>query len=210
MNSRLDSYIKKLELDFEKISESRKTRLLQLNNYLLHKLKNRQKTNLIFICTHNSRRSHLAQIWAATSINYYKLKNIKTFSGGTSITEFNKRVINILRKIGYKINNPIGNNPHYRVSFSKNISAAECFSKKYDSPFNPSKNFATIMTCSNAEKTCPLIPEAEETIFLPYNDPKLFDGTKEEKKSYEKSCEKIGTEMLFVMKSFQENRDDPF
>lgn len=205
MNSRLDYYIKKIELDFEKISESRKIILIQLTNYLLSKGKNKQNTNLIFICTHNSRRSHLAQIWAATGISYYGLKNIRTFSGGTSITEFNKRAINVLKKVGYNINNPTGNNPHYRVSFSKNIRPLECFSKKYDSLFNPRKKFAIIMTCSNAEKSCPFIPKAEERIFLPYNDPKLFDGTSDEEKYYEKSCEKIAIEMLFVMKSLKEN-----
>jgi len=206
MNTKLDWYIKEIESDFQKISESRKVILLQLNNYLLRKYKKREKINLIFICTHNSSRSHLAQIWASAGINYYGLNSIKTFSGGTSITEFNKRVINILRKVGYKINNLTGNNPHYRVSFSKNIRSLECFSKKYDSLFNPNKNFATIMTCSNANESCPFIPKAEERIFLPYDDPKLFDGTIGEEKYYEKTCKKIATEMLFVMKTFQKNR----
>ena len=186
MNSKLESYIKKIELDFEKICESRKEILIQLKKYLLYKYKKRHKANLIFICTHNSRRSHFAQIWLATSISYYNLKNINTFSGGTSVTEFNKRAIVILKKIGYNINNQNGNNPTYKVSFSKKISPLKCFSKKYDSSFNPNKNFAAIMTCSDAEKTCPFIPRAEERILLPYDDPKIFDGTNYEEEYYKK------------------------
>lgn len=203
MNSKLESYIKKIELDFEKICESRKEILIQLKKYLLYKYKKRHKANLIFICTHNSRRSHFAQIWLATSISYYNLKNINTFSGGTSVTEFNKRAIVILKKIGYNINNQNGNNPAYKVSFSKKISPLKCFSKKYDSSFNPNKNFAAIMTCSDAEKTCPFIPRAEERILLPYDDPKIFDGTNYEEEYYKKSCRKIATEMLFLMSEFQ-------
>ena len=203
MNSKLDFYIKKIETDFEKISETRKEILIELKNYLWYKYKKRQKANLIFICTQNSRRSHFAQIWLATGISYYSLKNINTFSGGTSVTEFNKTAITILKKIGYNINSPTGNNPIYRVSFSKNISSLKCFSKKYNSSFNPNENFVVIMTCSDAEKTCPFIPRAEDRILLPYDDPKIFDGTNYEEEYYEKSCKKIATEMLFSMSEFQ-------
>ena len=92
MYSRLESYIKKIESNFKNISQKRKNILIQLNNYLLHKYTNKQTANLIFICTENSRRSHFAQIWAP--IKYYRLKDINCFSGGTKISELNKRAIN--------------------------------------------------------------------------------------------------------------------
>ena len=206
MYSRLGSYLKKIESNVENISQKRKNILIQLNNYLLHKYKNKQTANLIFICTENSRRSHFAQIWAATIISHYRLKDINSFSGGTKISELNKRAINVLRKVGFKITNPTGDNSVYKISFSKKINPLECFSKKYDSSFNPNENFATIMTCSDAEKTCPYIPKAEARIFLPYKDPKIFDGTNLEEKYYKETCEKIAIEMLFVMKNIKKGQ----
>ena len=206
MYSRLESYIKNIESNFKNISQKRKNILIQLNNYLLHKYKNKQTANLIFICTENSRRSHFAQIWAATSISYYRLNDINSFSGGTKISELNKRAINVLRKAGFKITNPAGDKPVYKISFSKKINPLECFSKKYDSSFNPNEYFAAIMICSDAEKTCPYIPKAEARIFLPYNDPKIFDGTNLEEKYYKETCEKIAIEMLFVMKNIKKGQ----
>ena len=47
MYSRLESYIKKIESNFKNISQKRKNILIQLNNYLLHKYKNKQTANLI-------------------------------------------------------------------------------------------------------------------------------------------------------------------
>tara|TARA_B100000029_G_scaffold514982_1_gene619921 strand:- start:2220 stop:2858 length:639 start_codon:yes stop_codon:yes gene_type:complete len=206
MNSALYQYINYIKSDFKKINKSRKAKLFELSSYLIHKNKTRGQANLTFICTHNSRRSHLAQIWAATSASYYGLNNIFTYSGGTMVTRFNDRVIKTLKKNGFVINNPDGHNPHYLVSFSDRNRPLECFSKKYDSPFNPKKNFAAIMTCSNADSTCPYIPESEERILIPYDDPKVYDGTKSEEEFYQKSCKEIATEMLFCMKIVDEKK----
>ncbi len=67
----LDLTITNVLNEFHLIPASRKKELELLRDFILKK---KGKTNLIFICTHNSRRSHLAQIWAQIASNYYNLK----------------------------------------------------------------------------------------------------------------------------------------
>lgn len=56
---------------FETISTERKTVLQPLVDVIQSKINHNQTLNLNFICTHNSRRSHLAQIWVKTAAAYY-------------------------------------------------------------------------------------------------------------------------------------------
>jgi len=49
--------------NFNSISFNRKTVLQPLIDYIQSKVKNNLSINLNFICTHNSRRSQLAQVW---------------------------------------------------------------------------------------------------------------------------------------------------
>ncbi len=58
--------------DFNKISDDRKAVLQPLIEYIQNKVNNQEQINLHFICTHNSRRSHLSQIWAQAGAAYYK------------------------------------------------------------------------------------------------------------------------------------------
>ena len=44
---------------------------------------------LMFVCTHNSRRSHISQQRAQASAAYLNVDNVQTFSGGTEATAFN-------------------------------------------------------------------------------------------------------------------------
>lgn len=53
-----------LTFDFTKIATERKKNLLPLVDFIQNKVTNKQAVMLNFICTHNSRRSHLAQVWA--------------------------------------------------------------------------------------------------------------------------------------------------
>ena len=70
-------------LDVYKISKERKLVLTPLIEYIQNKVNNSENINLNFICTHNSRRSHLSQIWAQTLAVYFKINNAYCYSGGT-------------------------------------------------------------------------------------------------------------------------------
>jgi len=192
----LSNYILRLEKEPSEITGSRKETLGQIAEYI--KSKN-GSAKLTFICTHNSRRSTMAEIWAAVMAHYYGLKQVETYSGGTEATAFNPRAVAAMQRAGFVIKNSEGENPHYQVYFADDADPLECFSKTYDNPFNPQKEFAAVMTCDHADQNCPFIPGAEKRISIPYVDPKEADGTTEEEKIYDKRCRQIAVEMAYVM-----------
>lgn len=155
--------------------------------------------DLTFICTHNSRRSHLSQLWAATAAWHFALDHVRTFSGGTEATAFNPRAVAAVERVGFHVVKPEGKNPVYEVSFTSDRNAESCWSKKYDDAANPQKDFCAVMTCSEADKNCPIVFGALDRISLPYNDPKEADGTPEEAARYDERCLQIAAELWYVM-----------
>lgn len=195
----LKNYIESLLPEFGQIPEPRKELLEQLATYLRNKKETGQDCALNFICTHNSRRSHLGQIWAAVGAYYYGLDQVSTYSGGTEATAFNPRAVAALERAGFQISNPGGDNPHYQVSFAAEVSALECFSKTFDDPFNPKTDFAAIMTCSDADENCPFIPGVEMRLPLTYKDPKEADDTPQQAERYDERVRQIGREIFYAM-----------
>ncbi|QQS96799.1 arsenate-mycothiol transferase ArsC [Sphingobacterium spiritivorum] len=181
------------------ITDAAKSRLQTLIDYVQQQVNHQQQIDLHFICTHNSRRSQLAQIWAQTAAAYYRIQNVCCYSGGTETTALYAKVIAILRKQGfqvYKITD--GNNPVYAVKYNANALPVIGFSKTYDNPFNPSSAFAAVMTCSQADSGCPFIAGAEKRIPLPYDDPKLADSSDQQDEVYEECSLKIASDILYV------------
>lgn len=184
------------------VSEERKKVLQPLVNYIQEKLKNKEAINLNFICTHNSRRSHLSQVWAQMMAFYYQIPNVNTYSGGTEATAMNSTVVNTLVDNGFQIQQlSDGTNPIYAVKYADNASPIIGFSKKYDNGFNPSSAFCAIMTCSQADEGCPFIAGADKRVPVTYEDPKLYDGTPIEKEKYLERSLQIATEMHYVFSS---------
>ncbi|MCB0766815.1 MAG: protein-tyrosine-phosphatase [Flavobacteriales bacterium] len=155
--------------------------------------------DLTFICTHNSRRSILGQVWAATAACAFGLDHVRTFSGGTEATAFNPRAIEALRRAGFHVAVPKGDNPRCTVAISKERATEPCWSKRYNDPANPQRDFCAVMTCSEADKNCPIVFGALDRISLPYQDPKEADGTPEEAARYDERCLQIAAEMWYVM-----------
>jgi arsenate reductase (thioredoxin) len=198
---KIGNVIDELKKSFIEISEERKNLLINFAEYISQKLKDKKKVNLIFICTHNSRRSHMSQIWAQTAAHYFNIPNIKCFSGGTEATAFNPRAVKAIKESGFVIKkNDESENPIYLVSYSENAEPIKCFSKVYSDEFNPQKNFAAIMTCSDADENCPVVFGAEKRFPIRYNDPKEFDDTDLEEIKYKERFDQIGIEMLFIFK----------
>jgi len=194
----INTFCNQLLPRFTEISEERKQLLQKISNYIQTKKDSQQPINLVYVCTHNSRRSHFGQVWAAVAANYYGIKNVYTFSGGTEATAFNPNAISALRKIGFDImddDQPI--NPSYMVKFADDAYTI-CFSKVYNHPANPQQNFAAIMTCSDAEQNCPFIPGVDLRIGTTYNDPKAFDNTSQQDTAYLERATQIALECLYV------------
>ena len=195
MFSSISSLISRI--DNSTISDQRKELLKPLKEYLSSKINQKSVVNLNFICTHNSRRSQLSEVWAKIIGDFYGL-NINTFSGGIEITACNERTINSLSRLGIKIKNLGGENPHYEIKYADNKTPITLFSKLYDDPANPKTGFAAVMSCSHADENCPFIPGAEKRISLPYEDPKAYDNTADEAKIYDERSIQIATEMKYV------------
>jgi arsenate reductase (thioredoxin) len=195
----LRSSAQKLTREFNQIPDSRKPLLKQLTDFISEKTKAGQIINLNFICTHNSRRSHISQIWAQTAAQYYGIGNVHCYSGGTEATAFNPRAVKAMQEVGFDIHVfKDGLNPMYRVKFSNDSPALTVFSKKYDDDHNPRKYFAAVMTCSHADENCPLVLGATKRIALTYNDPKDFDGTSQEAAKYAERVHEIGREIFYA------------
>jgi arsenate reductase (thioredoxin) len=187
----------------QKMDESHLESLDKIADYIRKKQEKNEKTEIIFICTHNSRRSHLAQIWAQTAARHFDLKNISTFSGGTEATAFNYRTVASIERSGFKVENPGGENPKYEVKISDDSTPMICFSKKYSDSANPQQGFLAVMVCDHADEACPVVAGAERRISLPYIDPKKSDGTAAESETYDSRSMQIALEMYYVMSKVQ-------
>jgi arsenate reductase len=195
----VETTIRKLVIEFDLIPQQRKSIISQLTEFVTKKRKEADKVLLNFICTHNSRRSHISQIWAQTAAHYYGIQHVETYSGGTEATAFNPRAVTAMKQAGFDITVfKDGQNPIYKVKYSSDAPPLTVFSKKYDDDFNPKKDFAAIMTCSHADENCPLVLGASTRIALTYNDPKDFDGTPQEAEKYSERVHEIGREILYA------------
>ncbi len=187
------------QLKNPEVPKERKSVLEPLATYIQDKINSNQDIRLNFICTHNSRRSHLSQIWAQTMAFHFGIKNVFCYSGGTEATAMFPKVAETLTNQGYHILKLSDtNNPVYAVTFDENQHPVICFSKAYFDEFNPKSEFSAIMTCNNADEGCPMVFGAEARFPIKYDDPKAFDGTELMNEKYTERSLQIASEMYFV------------
>ena len=184
------------------LTTERKEILLRLVDFINQKLTEDGEVHLNFICTHNSRRSHISQIWAAAGAAHFGVNNVYTYSGGTEATAFQGRAIAALERAGFIITTEDDSvsNPVYTVAFSEQRPATKAWSKTFDDDANPKKAFAAVMTCSDADQNCPFVPGTALRLPLTFEDPKVSDGTSFEQMRYDQSVREIGRELLWVMR----------
>jgi arsenate reductase len=199
LNDALVTYINTIKPGFSKIPDDRKVQLDKITAFIQQQVNAGQPVQLTYICTHNSRRSHFGQLWAATAAVYYGIPQVKAFSGGTEVSAFNERAVAACNRAGFVVKKVSeGPNALYEVNYASDTEPVKAFSKKYDDASNPQSNFLAIMTCSQADKACPIIKGAAVRVATPYDDPKAFDGTPQETAKYDERCKQIATETLYV------------
>ena len=185
--------------EFHQIQPVRKELLNQLTDFIRTKTFEAKPVYLNFICTHNSRRSHISQLWAQAAAHYYGISNVTCLAGGTEATAFNPRAVKAMQEAGFNISiKKDGENPLYEVRFADNALPVLAFSKTYDNPFNHNQDFAAVMTCSHADTNCPMVIGASKRIALTFYDPKEFDGTPLESAKYDERVREIGREILYA------------
>jgi arsenate reductase len=181
------------------ISNDRKDVLQPLIDCIQNKVTSNQEIRINFICTHNSRRSHLAQVWAQTMAFYFNIHNVYCYSGGTEATVLFPKVAETLANQGFQIQQlNETNNPVYAIKFDKNQHPIIVFSKSYFDEFNPETDYTAILTCSQADGGCPFISGAEKRISITFDDPKEFDGTAIMNQKYAERSLQIASEMFYV------------
>jgi arsenate reductase len=186
-------------LNPKKIAEDRKASMQPIIDYITERFEAGSPTRLNFICTHNSRRSHLSQIWAQVMAHYHNVDRVYCYSGGTEGTTIFYKILEVLEHQGFEIL-PLSSepNPVIAIKYDKNTPPVIAFSKEYNHPFNPQTSYAAIMTCDHADEACPVVFGANTRFALRYEDPKLYDGTELMVAKYKERSLQIATEMGYI------------
>lgn len=114
------------------------------------------KKKVLFICTHNSNRSQIAE----ALLNYLYPDKYEAYSAGTQPSKVNEYAIKVLKEVG--------------IDISKNRS-------KHIEEFKDEVFDYVVTVCDTAKETCPFFPNAKEFIHKSFYDPSGFIGTEEEK-----------------------------
>ena len=187
------------QLDATQLSIERITVLKPLIHFIDQQIGTEKSINLNFICTHNSRRSILSQVWAKTMAEYFDIKNVYTYSGGTEAMAVFPKVLETLEQQGFEVLNlSAGTNRISAVKYDDNALPVLAFSKTYDDAYNPRSNFGAVLTCESASQNCPAVVGALARIPITYDDPKVSDGTHEMDHIYTERSLQIATELKYV------------
>ena len=187
------------QIDTTIIDEEREKNLQPLIEFIQEKVDKNDEVKLNFICTHNSRRSHLAQVWAQTAAHYFNISNVYCYSGGTEATAVFPAVIETLRNSGFDIKRDSDSeNPIYAIKYAEMKQPIIGFSKPWDDDSNPKDGFCAVMTCSEADDDCPVVVGAEKRVPIHYDDPKAHDDSPRKTEEYHLTSTKIATEMSYA------------
>jgi hypothetical protein len=193
-------YVKEVANELDAVPEKRKAVLVEIATTIAARLETGADAKLTFICTHNSRRSHMSQIWAQTAAYHYGLNRVHAFSGGTEVTACNCRTVTAMRRVGFEIQDATtGDNPLYLVRYAEDRPPIRAYSKVYNAGANPNRDFIALMTCSAADKSCPEVKGAIARYAIHYADPRLCDDTPTETTAYDERCREIAREMFYLL-----------
>ncbi len=196
----LRPYVLEVAEELPLVPAARKSVLDEIAGCVAERLAEDGQADLVFICTHNSRRSHMSQIWAQTAATYYGLGKVRAFSGGTETTACNCRTVTAMRSAGFDIQDATtGDNPVYLVYYAEGAPPIRAYSKIYNAEGNPRTGFLALMTCSAADQSCPVVEGAVARFAIHYADPRLCDDTPTETTAYNERCREISREMFYIM-----------
>ena len=184
----------------ERIEPGRRAELAPVTQFIEKRVSQGQPARLVFICTHNSRRSQLAQVWMRIAADFFGLAEVDTYSGGSEVTACHPHTLATLSRAGLSIEPATnGNNPLYLVRYDDQAAPLKLFSKRYSHMSNPREDYCAVMTCAEADAACPIVPGAAQRLALSYEDPKSADGTAGETTVYDGRSRQICSEMIYAL-----------
>ena len=153
----------------------------------------------LFVCTHNSRRSQMAQaMWLAVT-EYYNLGEIGAYSAGTQQTALHFYALMALEHAGFQfLKSKEGKNPHYALLDNTNQEVKLLYSKTLEDSSLPQEEFTAIMVCDHADANCPFVPGAGARFGLHYSDPKAYDSSPDPLQHYDDTLCQITHELLYI------------
>ena len=185
--------------DFDRIAPDRRATLDRLAREIGDTIDALGTAHLVFVCTHNSRRSQFAQIWAAYLGHRLDLP-IESHSAGTEVTVVATGVLAAIADQGMSVDSD-DDEPNSIVEFGSDAEGfgVRCFSKRLDDASIPQSAVIAIMVCDAADRACPTIRGARARTSLPFDDPKRADGTDEEASIYRATSHRIANEMHYLL-----------
>ena len=109
---------------------------------------------VLFICTHNSARSHMAEGF----MNALYSERYRAFSAGTEPSKVNPYVVRIMQEIG--------------------IDISDHRSKSVDEFMDQDLDYV-VTVCDHAKEACPFFPGGRKTMHKGFQDPASVAGTEE-------------------------------
>ena len=201
----LESFVEQAIEEKNEIAEARCQELDQLARESASWLKKQGTVELVFVCTHNSRRSQMAQVWAQVASAHYRVTGLSAYSGGIETTACNARTVRALKTAGLAVDSrKKGENPVYQVRFSEQAKPLQLFSKTYHDEVNPREDFFAVICCSDADMNCPVVEGTLHRYALHYLDPKVSDETPAEAETYMERNRQIAREMFYLVSSISQ------
>lgn len=198
------TYLQKQEAVLFTVAAVHQASLQKLGAWL--KQRARQHSDIVIVCTGNSRRSILTSTLGNCIAAYRGWSGVRFHSAGTEPSAFNPRTVTALQQCGLiispkgsqaQVGKGGGKNPHYRVQWGKAASSEMVeYSKALGDVSLPGKDFAVVMVCTEADHTCPTVEGALLRLAMPFEDPKAFDGTPREVEEYAKTRDLIARTLL--------------
>ena len=141
----------------------------------------------------------MAQIWGVHRRAVLRHTGSCHLLGGTEATAFDPRAVSAMVRAGFWVERQSKEaNPVFLVHAGSELPPVRAFSKAYHDPSNPQHGFCAVLTCSSADRECPVIPSADRRVLVPYEDPKSADGTDREAEVYDERCREICREMVWL------------
>lgn len=194
----LVDYISERLNEFSQITRGRRRSLERLAALISGRAPAGSDKLIVFFCTHNSRRSQMAQIWAATAAHHFAVKGVIFQSAGILATKVDRRTIETLERVGFACKRADGHNPLYTVQIGNPRQRIRLSSKTLPNSYQRPTNFIAVMTCSDADRECPIIDGASNRLTLCYDDPKVADGSPREADVYDQCCRSISRDLLYA------------
>lgn len=144
----------------------------------------KQHRAAIFVCTHNARRSQLAQCIAWAAARWHGLAQHHFFSAGTEPGQVDPRSFAALGRAGFGVRNN-------EVRLSASEAPVVLSSKQLGDASLPSRFVAT-MVCSAADSSCPIVDGAAARVSLPHEDPSVTGD-------FDACVEALGRELVWAL-----------